>query len=89
LTLYHVLIEIHKKLERALEMENRFIDEEIIGTLETILEVAYKHEANEQAIILTDLLYSANHIMMGVFFKAREALPSQTEIKAAFFLPTP
>jgi hypothetical protein len=86
LTLYDVLIEIHNNLEIALEMENRLIDEKIISTLELILEIAYKHNASEQAILLTDLLYSANHIIMGVFFKAREAFPSKEMMKITFLL---
>lgn len=79
-----ILVAIRSQLARAITESDRMLDEKFFDVLDTLLDTAYEEENREQAGILEDLRYCFQHIVMGVFFKARGELPSEDAIRAAF-----
>jgi hypothetical protein len=82
MTLYDVLIDIRASLIIALESKNREMADQVFSTLATLRDSAYEHNAEQQAIVIVDLLDVARDIVGGVFFKAE--IPSVEAILEAF-----
>lgn len=82
MTLYDVLIDIRAKLVLALEEKNREAADQAFSTLATLRDSAYERNAEQQAMVIVDLLDVARDIVGGVFFKAE--IPGVEAIQKAF-----
>jgi hypothetical protein len=82
MTLFEVLIDIRAILLVALETKNRDMAEAAFVTLSMLRDSAYERKAEQQAIVIVDMLDSARDIVGGVYFKAQ--IPSISDIRAAF-----
>lgn len=82
MTLYDVLIDIRSKLVLALETKDSEIADQAFSALATLRDSAYERNAEQQAMVIVDLLDVARNIVGGVFFKID--IPSIEAIQNAF-----
>jgi hypothetical protein len=82
MTLCDVMIDIRAKLLLAIETKDRDMADTAFVTLSMLRDSAYERKAEQQAIVIVDMLDSVRDIVGGVYFKA--ALPSINDIRAAF-----
>lgn len=82
MTLYDFLIDIRGKVIQSLETQDKALADELYITLDRLLNSAYEHDAQAQAIVLSELLDSARDAIGGTSFKAE--VPSEEAIRAVF-----
>lgn len=84
LTLADLLIALRNRLLAAMERHDKQALADLSTTFVEMAEASYGNGNQKFCSLLDDLEYAANHAGMGVDWKARDAIPSDEQIWAAF-----